>query len=240
MKNQSLWKPTRIHKDGKGRISFSRKEVYPGSWHIAALQVKAYTPLLEKYAGGRLLDCGCGQLPWYEVYQKNVEYVYAIDWSDDPKVTAFIDEKADLSQKFALQESAFDTVLLSDVLAHISNPENLMAAISSHLKTGGHLILTTPFVYWISEYPDEYYHMTDTALKALCARHQFEILHLESYGGYGDVLLDTLNKGMTSRFSHRVFRMLASVVIKTRWYKKVNLKTRYSYPLGYTLVARKQ
>lgn len=240
MNNEALWRPSRILRDEQGRYSFNRKEVYAGSWHIAELQLGAYIPLIEMYMRGRLLDCGCGQLPWYVAYRERTSFVYAIDWSDHPGVSMFLDEKTDLSQPFQLKESAFNTILLADVIAHIASPEVLMQSISNHLSEGGHLILTTPFVYWISEYPHEYYHMTDAALRQLCERYGLEVIHLEPYGGRADVLLDTLNKSMTTGLAHRAFRLLASVVKKTSWYKKVNLKTRYSYPLGYTLVAKKK
>ena len=240
MNNQTLWRPTRIIEDSSGEFSFNKKEIYPGSWHIAELQVKHYVPLLNQYASGKLLDCGCGQMPWYGIYRDKTSFVYAIDWSENPLVKQHLDENLDLSASFQLKESEFDSVVLTDVIAHIASPDVLVQSITNHLKRDGHLILTTPFVYWISEYPHEYNHMTDAALRLLCERHGLEIIHLKSYGGYGDVFLDTLNKGMTTRISHRIYRLLASVVKKTSWYKKVNLKTQYSYPLGYTLVAKKK
>lgn len=240
MNNQALWRPSRILKDSSGRFCFNTKEIYAGSWHMAEIQVRNYVPLIEQYAMGKLLDCGCGQLPWYSAYEKSTHFVYAIDWSENPLVSTYLDEVIDLNKSFRLKETGFDTILLTDVIAHIAHPDILIESICGHLRKEGHLILTTPFVYWISEYPHEYFHMTETALRQLCDKHHLEIIHLESYGGYGDVFLDTLNKGMTSRLSHRIFRMLASVVKKTSWYKKVNLKTRYSYPLGYTLVAKKK
>jgi hypothetical protein len=73
----------------------------------------------------------------------------------------------------------------------------------------------------------------------MCADAGLEIMEIEAYGGYPDVLLDTLNKGMRGKVSNRVFKLLASVVKKSLWYKKSNQKTKYSYPIGYTLVARK-
>jgi hypothetical protein len=73
----------------------------------------------------------------------------------------------------------------------------------------------------------------------MCEEAGLRVLHLEPYGGRADVLLDTLNKGMTNAWSNRVFRLLASVVKKTKWYKNTNQNTRYSYPIGYTMVAQK-
>jgi hypothetical protein len=101
------------------------------------------------------------------------------------------------------------------------------------------MIISTPFVYWISEYPHEYFHPTEFALKKMLTAAGFQIEYIMPYGGYPDVLLDTINKGMTGALSNRLFRLLASVVKKTSSYRKSNEKTMYSYPIGYSVVARK-
>ncbi len=186
-----------------------------------------------------MLDCGSGVAPYFEFLRNQVTSHYCIDWSEENRVLEMLDEKVDLNASFNLIEKDFDCALLSDVLAHVKHPSILIAEIAKHLKSNGYLVITTPFVYWMSEHPHEYFHPTEFALRSMCGEAGFEIVHLEPYGGYPDVLLDTLNKGLTSRFTNRLFRMLASVVKKTSWYRKSNEKTKYSYPLGYTMVARK-
>ncbi len=194
---------------------------------------------MQKYCKGELLDCGCGAVPYYANYVFLVNEVYCIDWSDREGVVQHLDEVIDLNVDFTLKKDDFDTVLITDVIAHVSRPELLIQRLSKHMNKDAHLILTSPFVYWISEYPHEYFHPTETAFRWMCKEAGLDIVHLEPFGGHADVLLDTLNKMMTSRWSNFMFRMLASVVKKTSWYKKRNEKSRYSYPLGYTLVARK-
>jgi len=240
MRNIESWKPTRIKIDKvSGKFVLDERKVYQGSLHMARLQFVAYIPLLEKYCSGKLLDAGCGQVPYYELLHPKVSVHYCVDRSEDAYARSLLDEVVDLNKSVLLMEKDFDTILLTDVIAHIQQPWQLVKDLAQHLVPGGHLFITTPFVYWQSEFPHEYYHPSGSALQKMCADAGLEILVLEPYGGRADVLLDTLNKGMISPFFNRCFRVLASVVKKTSWYKKTNEKTRYSYPIGYTLVARK-
>jgi SAM-dependent methyltransferase len=240
MKNQELWKPSRIRRIAGGNefiLDISR--VYPGSVHVARLQFEALKPLLLQYAKGHLLDVGCGKVPYYEFLREQTEMHYCIDYSDNPDVQLFLDERVDLNHDFSLSKKEFDCAFLCDVLAHVSDPALLLSNVSKHLRTGGRVLISTPFVYWISEYPNEYFHPTEFALRKMLSQAGFEVDVLQPYGGYPDVLLDTLNKGMTGSFSNRLFRLLASVVKKTSRYRKSNEKTMYSYPIGYSVVAHK-
>jgi 2-polyprenyl-3-methyl-5-hydroxy-6-metoxy-1,4-benzoquinol methylase len=240
MKNASLWRPTRLLLNSKtNSFEVNKAVVYAGSYHIAQLQLDSYLPLMQQYCRGQLLDCGCGAVPYYEVYKNEITNAYCIDWSEQQQVAELLDEQIDLNKAFQLKQNNFDTVLATDVIAHVTKPGELIDTLGQHMQQGAHLILTTPFVYWISEFPHEYFHPTAAALSMMCEEAGMQVIHLAPYGGHADVLLDTLNKSMTGKWSNRLFRMLASVVKKTGWYKKTNQKTRYSYPLGYTLVAQK-
>lgn len=238
MKNRESWKPSSfILKNGKYVPNLAA--IYPGSIHVASLQSEIYFTLFSNYCSGKMLDCGCGKVPYFEMLSKNVHQHYCVDYSNNPDVLNLLDEQIDLNSDFQLKEQNFDSILLSDVVAHIQDTEALMKKLAEHLKPQGVIVLTTPFVYWMSEYPVEFVHPTEFALRRWCERAGLEVEYLVSYGGYADVLLDTLNKGMTGKLSNRLFRLLASVVKKTSWYKNKNEKTKYSYPLGYALVARK-
>ncbi len=240
MKNPDHWKQSRIRfDDNANRYVLNYPVIYAGSRHIAEIQFKHYSPLFLKYCKGRMLDCGSGPAPYFEMLKNQVSEHYCIDWIENPDVRKILDEVVDMNRPFDLAQRDFDCILLSDVFAHIQHPSQLISTLSRHLKQDGTLLLTTPFVAWIAAPPHEYFHPSEFALKDICESAGLEMINIEAYGGYPDVLLDTLNKGMTGRISNRLFRLLASVVKKTSWYKKTNEKTKYSYPIGYTLVARK-
>lgn len=236
MKNPELWQPTFVKSDTNGEVCADVRAVYAGSQHISQLQVSAVTPLLREFARGKLLDAGCGKMPYYSVYQPLCAEIYASDLEENhPHADAI----HDLSSRWPWPDAKFETILMLDVIAHVSNPFSAMEECARCLFPGGHLILSTPFIYWISSWPVEYYHPTETALRDLCARNGLSVLQLTPFGGYADVLLDTINKGATGSISNRLFRLCKSLVIKTRSYRRSVEKSRYSYPLGYTLVARK-
>jgi hypothetical protein len=50
-----------------------------GSIITATLQMESYFPLIRKYARGRLMDCGCMKVPFYEIYRDIVSEVYCVD-----------------------------------------------------------------------------------------------------------------------------------------------------------------
>jgi len=238
MKNADTWRPTFVQARENGLPPIALPDgVYSGSRYVSALQVQAVGPLIQRYACGALLDLGCGKVPYYEVYKSQVETVLCIDHAAD---NPFADLHHDLEKPLPVDDQTLDTILLLDVIAHIYHQEKLIIECARTLRANGHLILSTPFVYWISDYPHEYFHPTESALRKMCDVAQLEIIALTPYGGYPDVMLDTLNKGMTGRIGQRLFRMFKSIVIKTKTYRKSNEKTGYSYPLGYTLVARRK
>jgi SAM-dependent methyltransferase len=240
MKSISSWQPTRIVRNKKTELfCVDPSRIYAGSLHVAALQFAALLPLLTKYAHGKLLDAGCGNVPYFEVLKDVVDMHYCVDHPERKEAAVFADEFADFNQPFDLRSKDFDTIILLDVIAHVKDPAMLLIQLTNHLKPGGAIIITTPFVYWMSEYPHEYFHPTEFALADMLKKAGCSIEYLQPYGGYPDVLLDTINKGMTGRFSNRIFRLLASVVKKSSWYKNSNKKTMYSYPVGYSVVAHK-
>jgi 2-polyprenyl-3-methyl-5-hydroxy-6-metoxy-1,4-benzoquinol methylase len=52
-------------------------------------------------------------------------------------------------QEFALDQE-FDTVVLGEVIEHVTNPGGLLASAARHLKPTGRIVLTTPYVFGIN------------------------------------------------------------------------------------------
>jgi 2-polyprenyl-3-methyl-5-hydroxy-6-metoxy-1,4-benzoquinol methylase len=54
-------------------------------------------------------------------------------------------------------DTTFDTIISSDVVEHLWNPLGIMTDLTRVLKTGGNLIVGTPFNYWLREAPNDYF-----------------------------------------------------------------------------------
>jgi hypothetical protein len=237
MQQKTQWQPTITIQRGDQFVP-NERSIFGGSLHMVHCQLAAYVPVFARYLSGDLLDTGCGQVPYYEVCKPLVDSHYCIDHDHHAADTRFIDESVDLNGPWQLGR-LFDSILCSDVLAHVQNPFLLFQSMSAHLKPNGYLVVTTPFNYWMSHPPHEYFHATEEALKHLCQINGLEVMQIQSYGGYADIQLDMLNKRWSTGWRHRCFRMLRKIVINTGIYRHRNSKFAYNWSLGYILVARK-
>ena len=238
MKNSTSWKPTRVIMN-KGEFKINKSYVGYGSLFIYKIQFEKYIPLFQKYLKGKLLDCGCGNIPYYEVYKNQTSDVTCIDWQNSYNYNSFIDYDVDLNKTFPIEDSIYDSVLLSDVLNHIRNPKKLFSEINRVLKDDGHLVLTTPFLYWLNEEPYDFHRYTKYELEKLCSENNFVIVELEEYGGTLDVIFDLVNKILPNKkFIISLYLGIVSLLTKTFIYRRF-AKYNHKFPLGYYLVARK-
>ncbi|WP_233501761.1 methyltransferase domain-containing protein [Acaryochloris thomasi] len=216
------------------------KQVAIGSRFIASIQVSVYQELIEKHASGVLLDLGCGDVPLYQMYKNLVTDNICIDWADSLHQKMYLDHAVNLNEGIPLSDSRFDTVLMTDVLEHISNPQLVMREIARVLKPKGKLILTVPFFYWLHETPYDYFRYTEFSLRMFCEENNLNILLLDAYGGALEVILDIMAKQLvgSSILSSLHFR-LSKALIKSHMGRRRSDKTSHKFPLGYCLVAEK-
>lgn len=143
---------------------FSRKELFR---------------LISRFAGhiqGRILDVGCGQKPYKHLF-KDSEYVgLEIDTFENRKL-----KKADCfydGEIFPFQALEFDSIICSQVLEHVFNPDKFLSEIVRVLKADGKLLLTVPFVWDEHEQPFDFARYTSYGLRFLLTRHGFEVIEL--------------------------------------------------------------
>jgi len=238
MRNADKWQPTRFVPSARGwRASRDPARMGVGSRYAAGVAVRAYEPMLKGHARGRLLDLGCGPVPFYGIYGESVRSCTCIDWPQSGYGSRHVDAFADLNRPLPLRDDVFDTVLLTDVLEHIARPEPLMREIARVLAPGGVLLLATPFLYGLHEEPHDYHRYTEFALRRLCDEAGLEVVSLDPYGGAPDVVIDLVAKHLA--FS-RVFAALGTGLARVLAFPFRGLarRTERRFPLGYCLVAR--
>lgn len=235
MQNRGSWQPTRILWDESRKTYVpNRAVIYGGSYHIADLQLQAYTPLIKAHISGDVLDCGCGDVPYLAMYEGQASSVTCVDWAGTHGANRFADHETDMNEGLPLADASCDSVLCTDVLAHIYKPHQLMKEMGRVLRPGGKLLLTTPFQYWISEPPHEYYRYTQYALERMAQEAGLELVKIEAYGGRLAVELDVINKRLDSPWGWRKFRLVRAW--KQLWLRDTGAQRN---PLGYCMVAQK-
>lgn len=156
---------------------------------------------VSSFATGRLLDIGCGQMPYRDLFTQVNEYV-GIDHpnpyhpNDRPSMWA-----SGLTLPFA--DAVFDTVLATQVLEHVPEPALLLAEMCRVLRPGGVLLLTAPHIWELHEQPYDYYRYTSFGLRYLLEHAGFEVERIQPQGGFFVMIAQR-----SSYFAFRVLQKL--------------------------------
>lgn len=243
MKNVESWKPSKYSLDkNKWRASRNPREVGYGSRLVADMVAQYYRKMIPMHAGGKLLDLGCGKVPLFGAYRNLVDEVTCVDWENSLHKNEHLDIVADLNEPLPLDSSNFDTVILSDVLEHIREPQQLMGEIFRVLKPGGKLIMNVPYFYWLHEEPYDYYRYTKHALKYLAEKAGMEVLEIESLGGLPEVFADLHAKlfikiPVIGKYLALGIQGITQMVFSTGLGRRFSASSARKFPLAYGMVA---
>jgi SAM-dependent methyltransferase len=245
VKNKDKWKPSKyIYKNGKLIGSRDTMQVGLASRLYVDLTASFYDLYLPMYAKGRLVDLGCGQVPLFGAYKDHISDNICVDWANTIHRNEYLDHECDLTQTLPFASETFDTVILSDVLEHVPEPEHLWREMARILTRGGNALISVPFYYKLHEVPHDYYRYTDNALRRFARRAGFEMLLLAPIGGTPEILADLLAKHLqyvpvAGRALAVATQSVAGAFRNTRLGKKLSAQTGIHFPLGYFLIARR-
>ena len=243
MRHPNRWSPSKYVQRG-GRLVASRDagEVGLGSRLVANAVAARYDEHLGRFACGRLIDLGCGKVPLYGAYRSLVSDVTCVDWPASPHGGLHIDLEADLGQPLPFGAGSFDTVVLSDVLEHVPQPELLWREMARLLVPGGHAFVNVPFLYGVHEAPHDYYRYTEFALRRFAQQAGFEVRVLVTVGGSLHVLADFLAKHLAHLpliGAPLALGVQAAVqgLDRCAWGRRLAERSGARFPLGYFMVA---
>jgi SAM-dependent methyltransferase len=245
MKNRNIWKPSKyVYRNGKLVASRDQKEVSVSSRLAADLVAGYYDKNLRQYAKGKLLDLGCGNVPLYSAYRDYVMDNICVDWGNTPHKTDHLDFECDLTKDLPFQNEEFNTIILSDVLEHVPEPEHLWKEMSRVLSVDGIILMNVPFFYRLHEQPYDFYRFTEFALQRFVDGSGLKLIQLESIGGTPEIMADILAKHI--QYIPLVGQGLANAIqyitghfVKTSLGERISENTGRGFPFGYFLIAEK-
>lgn len=144
------------------------------------LQYKITLPMILRYARLKLLDVGCGTMPFRPMI---LPYVTDYDGMDlYPKIDAvrYVCDAQDMNE---VGDESYDTVICLEVLEHLPDPQRALKEIFRVLKTGGILIASVPHLSRIHDAPHDFYRYTNFGIQWMMEQAGFSILELVSKGG---------------------------------------------------------
>lgn len=180
--------------------------------------------LAEYSPHSKILDLGAGNSPFKKYINKNTcPNLISTDFG----LFEMIDVTADLNENIPFKSDYFDVVIISNVLEHLVEPQQILKECFRILKPGGVVIGQTPFLMGLHDEPYDFYRYTKYSLKRLLDIAQFtnvevtelstttDALHLILHTHFGvyqkkygnNVLLRLIRKGIFSALSllRRVF-----------------------------------
>jgi SAM-dependent methyltransferase len=139
--------------------------VDPYYLHYSAL-AKSLAAARDRYvrAPARILDIGCGDMPYYPLFVGISEEYLGTDLEPGPNVTYVCPVEA-----LEIDDASFDLVLCTQVLEHSRDPGQALREIARVLKPGGHVFATTHGVWPFHPYPVDLWRWTQQGLETLVA-----------------------------------------------------------------------
>jgi SAM-dependent methyltransferase len=137
-------------------------------------------PAILKYACGKLIDIGCGDMPYQTILPASVTQYDTIDVERRVPEVKF---QSDIHNMTMFSDESYDTAICLEVLEHVPNPFTALAEIARILKRDAHLILSVPHLSRLHEEPHDYFRYTHYGLQSMLADSGFRILEIKSRGG---------------------------------------------------------
>jgi len=245
MKNIDTWKPTKfVYRNGKLVGSRRKNELSVSSRLVADIIARYYDNNLRLHVKGKLVDLGCGKAPLYHAYKSYATEVVCADWANSVHENPHLDHVVNLNEPLPFPDNTFDTILLSDVMEHLSNPDLLWKEMYRILRAHGKVILNVPFFYKLHEVPYDFFRYTEFALKNFAERNNFKIETLEPMGGAPEILSDIAAKvvmgfpGIGNALANFI-QSACTLFLRTGVGKKLSRKTSRHFPLAYFMVVTK-
>ncbi|MEC8989137.1 MAG: class I SAM-dependent methyltransferase, partial [Verrucomicrobiota bacterium] len=109
--------------------------------------VQALRELHHRVKPGLLLDVGCGMKPYESLLMQRDSRYYGTDWPVTMEGSYGGSTRADVfsdSMVLPFPEGTFDTIVSTQVLEHVRQPEIVIREMARVLKPNGILILSAP------------------------------------------------------------------------------------------------
>ncbi len=155
----------------------------PHNWLIYKVIHEKLFEVFKAYASGKLLDIGCGVKPYKVILSHHIEIHVGLDHSATPHKLTEVD-LVGTAYHIPADTDSFDTVICTDVLEHLEEPQLAIAEAHRVLKPGGTAIYTTPLFWHLHEQPRDFYRYTEFGLKYLFEKNKFEIIRIVPLGGF--------------------------------------------------------
>ena len=200
--------PIRFHSDRPSDLRVGRP--YHRLGYIIDALPRALADLaddLQAPADGRVLDFGCADRPYRDLFPESVDYVGA-DLPGNPEAAVFIRPDGTVP----LESASFDVLISTQVLEHVADPALYLAESFRLLRPGGRMLLSTHGLMVFHPDPVDYWRWTGAGLRRAVQAAGFEVERFEGIMGLGPVGLQLFQDSLYWRLPRPLRPCLALVM----------------------------
>jgi len=148
------------------------------------------------YVKGIVLDAGSGDGERYKSFFKFDKYITLdIDSSHGAEIVGSVED-------IPAESERFDSVVSTQVLEHVKNPQKAVEEFYRVLKPDGHCLVTVPQINELHEEPNDYFRFTKYGLEEVFKKAGFNIVLLDQRGGFWSA-----NMQIQVRYAIDLFRL---------------------------------
>jgi SAM-dependent methyltransferase len=176
---------------------------------------------------GRLLDIGCGNKPYKELFPHVSEY-FGCDVAQSNMNTVDLLCPAD---KIPLPDMSFDVILSTQTIEHVENYNGLLEEAFRLLKPGCFLYVSGPMYWYLHEQPHDFHRFTKYGLEKGLKRAGFHVQSIEPNGGKWSVLGLVLIHTIPRRLCRGIIRRLInhmSLFLDQRCFDPINTSNYFA------------
>ncbi|HKQ48333.1 MAG TPA: class I SAM-dependent methyltransferase [Phycisphaerae bacterium] len=136
-------------------------------WYASSAYYPSATqiiPLLKKSARGKLLDVGCGKMPFRKYIEGQVESYDGLDIERRSPKTRFIADAHDMG---VIPTGSYDTVISISALEHMARPWVAVREMRRVCRPGGLVVVCVPHMSRLHEEPHDYFRFSPYGLASL-------------------------------------------------------------------------
>lgn len=137
--------------------------------------------VIHRYVRGRVLDAGCGDMPYKNIILKVAS---SYDSLDIEKRASGITYIGDIQNMKMIADSQYDSAICFSVLEHAKDPAEAINELHRILKSSGILVLSAPHLSRLHEVPNDFFRFTKYGLSNLFEKAGFKILEINPDGGF--------------------------------------------------------
>lgn len=201
---------------------------------------------INQYAKGSVLDIGCGNKPYKNLFElKSEKYIGCDIIQSDKNEVDIICPATDIP----LEKDSMDTVFSTQVIEHVADHCGLVSEAYRILKPGGYFILSGPMYWEHHEVPYDFFRFTRYGFEYILQKEGFKVIEINPCGGKwaltGQVIINSFISSFAKKsFPRKVLKILYSIffvkyIINSvcGWLDKKDFDE--SACLNYVLVAQK-